>query len=396
MVLSAQRLRRILSWPTAVPQDLHSVVRESLESAEPVLPSSRIVMLWEEVEEPWMHVSVLSRSEYSVTREAPGKFGSIVAPAVGEGALICRAPDFQRVRIRRGNELESILLDSGPVHAGLLERFPLFESIISVSLSGEAITGRIFFYDVEDLSDDDLLLAELMANLIVRRSDQVLRLRNAREDSVTEERLRVARDLHDGLLQSFTGVVLQLETIHQILQEEPEKARKGITEAQGVIMADQRELRNYVQQLRPRTLRTEMSYALPTSLTELRERYQRQWGIDVDFEVGDLDAGLSQSLGAEVFRIVAEGVANAAKHGQATKIAIDVRIEQGVLEITISDNGLGFPMPGRYDMHTMKETHQGPVSLTERVMSLGGQLVVESSERGARLEIALPLTWPGE
>lgn len=396
MVLSAQRLRRILSWPTAVPQDLHSVVRESLESAEPVLPSSRIVMLWEEVEEPWIHVSVLSRSEYSVIREAPGKFGSIVAPAVGEGSLICRAPDFQRVRIRRGNELESILLDSGPVHAGLLERFPLFESITSVSLSGEAITGRIFFYDVEDLSDDDLLLAELMANLIVRRSDQVLRLRNAREDSVTEERLRVARDLHDGLLQSFTGVVLQLETIHQILQEEPEKARKGITEAQGVIMADQRELRNYVQQLRPRILRTEMSYALPTSLTELRERYQRQWGIDVDFEVGDLDAGLSQSLGAEVFRIIAEGVANAAKHGQATKIAIDVRIEQGVLEITISDNGKGFPMPGRYDMHTMKETNRGPVSLTERVMSLGGHLVVESSERGAKLEIALPLTWPGE
>jgi len=353
-------------------------------------------MLWEEVEEPWIHVSVLSKSEYSVTREAPGKFGSLVAPAVGERSLICRAPEFQRVRIRKGHELEFTYLDASPVHAGILERFPLFESVISCSLAGEAITGRIFFFDVEDLSDDDLLLAELMANLIVRRSDQLFRLRNAREDAITEERLRVARDLHDGLLQSFTGVVLQLETIHQILQEEPDRARKGITEAQGVIMADQRELRNYVQQLRPRTLRTEMGYALPASLTELRERYQRQWGIDVDYEVADLDSGLSQSLGGEVFRIIAEGVANAAKHGQATKIGIDVKIDQGVLEITISDNGAGFPMPGRHDMHTMKEMNQGPVSLTERVMSLGGHLVVESSERGARLEIAIPLTWPGE
>jgi len=396
MVLLAQRLRRVLSWPTAVPQDLQSVVRESLESARPVLPSSRIVMLWEEVEEPWIHVSVLTGSEYSVTREAPGKFGQMVAPAVGQSSFVCRGPDFQKLRIRRGDDLATLRIDSFPLHSAIAERVLPFDSLVSCSLSGEAITGRIFFFDVENLTDEDLLLAELMASLLIRRSDQVLRLRSAREDAVTEERLRVARDLHDGLLQSFTGVVLQLETIHQILLDEPEVARKRITEAQGVIMADQRELRNYVQQLRPRTLRTEMSYALPASLTELRERYQRQWGIEVDYEVGDLDAGLSQSLGAEVFRIIAEGVANAAKHGQATKIAIDVKIDQGVLEITISDNGKGFPMPGRYDMHTMKEMDQGPVSLTERVKSLGGHVVVESSERGARLEIAVPLTWPGE
>jgi len=396
MVLLAQRLRRVLSWPTAVPQDLQSVVRESLESARPVLPSSRIVMLWEEVEEPWIHVSVLTGSEYSVTREAPGKFGQMVAPAVGQSSFVCRGPDFQKLRIRRDDDLATLRIDSFPLHSAITERVLPFDSLVSCSLSGEAITGRIFFFDVENLTDEDLLLAELMASLLIRRSDQVLRLRSAREDAVTEERLRVARDLHDGLLQSFTGVVLQLETIHQILLDEPEVARKRITEAQGVIMADQRELRNYVQQLRPRTLRTEMSYALPASLTELRERYQRQWGIEVDYEVGDLDAGLSQSLGAEVFRIIAEGVANAAKHGQATKIAIDVKIDQGVLEITISDNGKGFPMPGRYDMHTMKEMDQGPVSLTERVKSLGGHVVVESSERGARLEIAVPLTWPGE
>lgn len=353
-------------------------------------------MLWEEAEEPWIHVSTLAGTEYSITREAPGKFGQMVAPAVGASSFVCRAPDFQKLRIRRGDDLATLRLDSFPLHSAITERVIPFDSLVSCSLAGESINGRIFFFDVEDLSDEDLLLAELMANLLVRRSDQVLRLRTAREDAVTEERLRVARDLHDGLLQSFTGVVLQLETIHQILRDEPEMARKRITEAQGVIMADQRELRNYVQQLRPRTLRTEMGYALPASLTELRERYQRQWGIEIDYEVGDLDAGLSQSLGAEVFRIIAEGVANAAKHGQATKITIDVKIDQGVLEITIGDNGMGFPMPGRYDMHTMIEMAQGPVSLTERVMSLGGHVVVDSSERGARLEIAVPLTWPGE
>lgn len=372
------------------------MVREGLENASSVLPSPRVVLLWEEVEEPWIHVSVLANTDYSVTREAPGKFGSMVAREVGDRSMIWQASDSRHVRVRAGDELKTILLESSPLHPAVVERFPLKDSVISSGLSGEAITGRMFVFDVENSSEDDLLLAELTANFIVRRSDQLLGLRTAREDAVTEERLRVARDLHDGLLQSFTGVVLQLETIHQILEDEPDKARKGITEAQGVIMADQRELRNYVQQLRPRTLRTEMSYALPASLTELRERYHRQWGIDVDYEVGELGHDLSQSLGGEVYRIIAEGVANAAKHGQATKITIDVKTDHGVLEITISDNGLGFPMPGRYDMHTMKDTHQGPVSLTERVMSLGGNLVVESSERGARLEIAVPLTWPGE
>ena len=72
-----------------------------------------------------------------------------------------------------------------------------------------------------------LLAAGIVATLASMRFEATSHADLAVRDAVAQERTRVARDLHDGLLQSFTGVVLQLETIHSQIEEHPDEAQRG-------------------------------------------------------------------------------------------------------------------------------------------------------------------------
>jgi signal transduction histidine kinase len=206
---------------------------------------------------------------------------------------------------------------------------------------------------------------------------------------------RVARDLHDGLLQSFTGVVLRLDTIHNMLADQPDEARRMITEVEGTIMADQRELRTYVEQLRPRLDRGENSFDFNARLEELHDRFATQWGVEVELDV-DMDPLIAKYLGQETFRMIMEAVTNSAKHGSATHIHVQLRTGQGQLRIVVADNGSGFPFQGKRSFEELRQSGSGPSILGERVASLNGELSVESRDDGATVEITLPLGWTGE
>ena len=105
---------------------------------------------------------------------------------------------------------------------------------------------------------------------------------------------------------------------------------------------------------------------------------------------------VTQALGMETFRMVAEAVANSAKHGQATTIRVDLFTREDRLRIVVVDDGIGFPFRGRYNLPTLLERQIGPGVLGERVAALNGEMVVESTEEGSRVEIALPLGWQTE
>jgi signal transduction histidine kinase len=82
--------------------------------------------------------------------------------------------------------------------------------------------------------------------------------------------------------------------------------------------------------------------------------------------------------------LVAEALTNAARHAGATRIRGAVAVEETAVRIDVADDGRGFPMHGRLD------SGHAPWSLRERVTALGGELAIESSPRGARVEIRLP------
>jgi two-component system sensor histidine kinase UhpB len=86
-----------------------------------------------------------------------------------------------------------------------------------------------------------------------------------------------------------------------------------------------------------------------------------------------------------------EAIVNALKHSQPSRIAVDVRSDDGVLRLIVSDDGGGFPFRGHYEHSALTRLNLGPVSLRERASALGGQMTIDSSATGSRVEIAVPV-----
>jgi signal transduction histidine kinase len=215
----------------------------------------------------------------------------------------------------------------------------------------------------------------------------------AAEAVATEERIRLARDLHDGVLQSLTGIGLRLAAVRSLLDKDPRAARDALEPVQRLLTAEQRDLRFYIQELKPRP-RREGEVSLAFQVTELVHRIELEWGLRAELRTGGLEEPMPESLAREVYNVIREALVNAARHGEASAVRLEIRKDgkdgEERLCISVSDNGRGFPFQGRLSHAELAERRLGPRNLFERVSSLQGTLDLESSAGGARLEIALP------
>jgi signal transduction histidine kinase len=343
-------------WPRNVLPDYRSVACESVLQCLELFRASRAVLAYEERDEPWV--------------------------AIAEA-------DSGGVKWREEDE------GSTPVDANARCTFDEETSVLFCPVRCEMVHGHLFITRPAAPRKALLLLGEAVSTLIAVRFEATFHAQEAARRAVAQDRVRVARDLHDGLLQSFTGVVLQLETIHSTLDSSPDDARKMITEAQGLIMADQRELRRFVEELRPRPARRETEFDFTERLQDLRSRFEKQWGIHLTFDVDQIEPLVGAFLGQETFRLIHEAVTNSAKHGGASEVRVGIRTADSEMHIEVTDNGAGFPFHGRVTLDQLRETGTGPMVLAERVSSLNGTMTVDSTESGATVSISIPLGWGG-
>lgn len=212
----------------------------------------------------------------------------------------------------------------------------------------------------------------------------------AAEAVTTEERIRLARDLHDGVLQSLAGIGLRLAAVRSLFDRDPKAARDALEPVLRLLTAEQRDLRFYIQELKPRP-RREGEVSLAFQVTELVHRIELEWGLRAELRTGGLEEPIPESLARQVYNVIREALVNAARHGEASAVRLEIRKEgEDRLCITVADNGRGFPFQGRLSHAELAERELGPRNLFERVSSLQGTLDLESGSAGARLEIALP------
>jgi signal transduction histidine kinase len=227
-----------------------------------------------------------------------------------------------------------------------------------------------------------------------RTRDEMARL--LRERAATEERMRLARDLHDGALQSFTGIGLRVATAARLLEEDPAAAAARLRELQRLVAGEQRDLRFFIAELNPPPGGAEGGPDLEERLTELAERVEREWQVRVDLEAAGLAGAVPDDLARDAYNLVREALMNALRHGAATAVRVRVGLgADGRLAIAVADNGRGFPFHGRYSERQLAELGLGPRSLRERVEARRGSLALASGPTGASLEIALPLAAAG-
>ncbi len=360
------KLRR---WPRRILEDDRELAGICLERCCDLFDASRAVLLIDNGDEPWLNIAIRAGDEFTWLEDEDLSLESIVDEELADHSFFIEAPSIDP-------RLTKMIGDG---------------NVLSIGISAESLQGRLFVSSPKIDRDVALVVSNALGSLLAVQFEASWQLRNSIREAVEQERIRVARDLHDGLLQSFTGVVLSLETVHSMLITDPQTAQRLITQTQGMIMSDQRELRRFVEELKPRERRPATKFDLSGRLEEMRSRFEHQWKIRVSFDVADIDPIIAGFLGQETFRLISEAVMNSAKHGRASDVRVGVRTAGSEMQIEVSDNGTGFPFHGRLTLEEMRDSGSGPTALAERVSSLNGNLTVDSTESGSVVTMTVPL-----
>jgi signal transduction histidine kinase len=204
------------------------------------------------------------------------------------------------------------------------------------------------------------------------------------------ERLRLARELHDGLLQALTGISLQLDAASHIVQQSPDAARDMLFELQEMVIEQQHELRKWIENARHPGADVAPIRADATAALETICRRASRFGPHVELCTIGCER-MPVSILRDVCRLVEEGLSNVRLNARARTARVDVVVANREIRVSIEDDGSGFSFRGRYDLAALETRSLGPASIKERVASLGGNLVLTSSLSGARLDIELPV-----
>lgn len=383
---------KLAEWPRPAPTELQALTRNMLGHAAGILTAPRMILAWEEEEEPWLHLSSWSPDSVQYRREHPAVFESIVAESLTGTSFFCQNAGDPRSPVI-GTSPSGLQRAQGPPLQWQLQQTFAIEAVLALRLVGETVSGYLLALDRPQMSADDLVLGEIVARETAARLDHFLLLKQLQHTAASDERIRLARDLHDGLLQSLTGAALQLETVQRLLETDPQTARQRVKEVQQLIGTEQRDLRSHIQQLKPAAagLPAEI-FDLPARLEELAARIRHQWELSVEINTVPTGPRMTRSLAREIYFVVHEALINAVRHAGAATLRADLSFSADRLHIIISDDGHGFSFRGVYDHDMLRKMKRGPVTLRERITELGGKLSIDSRETGTRLEITLPLT----
>ncbi len=371
--------------------DADTVARTALEHVASVLDAPRVVMVWEESEEPWRCLAAWSGGRFDTERTSSVDGRAPVAAAVEGKAFLCpdaAVPDATVVYTVAGGFRRWY---GAPLDPAFRERFTI-RRLLSFPLAGEGWEGRLFVLDKKTLTSDDLVVGGIVADHVIARLDHFYLVRRLQQAAALRERVRLARDLHDGLLQSLAGTALQLAGVRRTVVDDPAAAAARLDDIITAIAGEQRALRTFIRDLRPiPPLVTPAPSALRGKLDSLVARFSSQWNVAVEIRADRLPDGIPAAIEGEMLHIVHEALVNAARHGRASAVQVDVAVDASSMALRIADNGRGFPFTGRHDFTALMAANRGPRSLEERIASLGGTLSVDSSAAGACLEIRVPL-----
>jgi signal transduction histidine kinase len=196
--------------------------------------------------------------------------------------------------------------------------------------------------------------------------------------AVAEERARIARDVHDSLGHHLTAINLQLQNAERFAARDPERSWQKVRDARSSTLLALAEVRRSVRALKPPAFDEQSGVA---ALTALARSFDGT-GPEVSFRIRGDERPLTETAELVLYRVMQEGLTNAARHAGARLIAVTLTFEPGALRLTITDDGKGAP-------DGFLESGFGLPALRERVEGQGGSLVVGNQPGGGFSLVAI-------
>jgi signal transduction histidine kinase len=226
---------------------------------------------------------------------------------------------------------------------------------------------------------------ELLAEL--RASHLKLQMYAAQvgELAATEERNRLARDIHDSLGHHLTVINIQLEKTLAYQERDPEEATQAIRDAKHAAAEALQDVRRSVSTLR----NADEHFSLRTALHELAARVDNAAFV-IDLNISGDEKGYSRPVLMTLYRAAQEGVTNIQKYAQASRVTLDVQFGEQLAQLVLRDDGQGFSLS---TLNHAAQEHQGfgLQGIRERIELVSGQMSLKSRpKQGTELSVTVP------
>ena len=280
-------------------------------------------------------------------------------------------------------------INADPRRYGFPQNHPLMKSFLGVSITVKGVSlGRLYLTNkvgADEFSEDDLALCEtfaLHAGIAMENAHLHEQLRRL---AIVDERERISKDLHDGIIQNMYAVGLSLEDVPELMGDDRDEAAARVERAIDSIHLAIQDIRNFIIGLRPELLE---GASLVGGLATLVEEYRHNAIIDLELRVPDAVIEPPAAITGQLLAIVSESLSNVVRHSQASRALVELTTGGGGdgYELRIEDNGIGFDpaLVGRLG-------HRGLINTRERASQAGGNVTIDSQPGGgSRLTVRVP------
>ena len=384
---------RLAEWPTRrLSSRPEIVVREVLTHAADVLRTREMVLAWYDQDEPSLHVASQDGDRFDWSTVPLDVFDALVAEPLRRSSFLCTDVSSSSCAVLLQVPGGVRVWHGAPLSSSFRERYAI-KTVLAVRIATSGVNGWLFALNRAGLSVDDFLVGRVAGRLVGAALDQQTQSARLRDGAVGQERLRLARELHDGVLQTLTGVALQAGRLRKVMARDPVQAESVLGELEETVLTEQRVLRSVVDELKTGDTIEGTEPDCAGRLREVATRVATQWDVRVHLELAQDAPLLPRRLAREICRIAQESLVNAIRHGAAK----DVRLQWGGgadrVNLRVAYAGRGFAtFKGRHDLESLNRMKAGPLSLKQRVSELRGALIINSDDDGASVDIAIPLT----
>jgi signal transduction histidine kinase/ligand-binding sensor domain-containing protein len=213
---------------------------------------------------------------------------------------------------------------------------------------------------------------------------------NARLEGRVSERTRIARDLHDTLLQSFQGLLLRFQTAYALFDTRPTEAKDVLGSSIDQTAQAITEGREAVQGLRASTVESnDLAQAITTLGEQLAAEAGSATSVGLHVEVEGTPRNLHPIVRDEIYRVASEALRNAFQHAEAKQIEVELRYDERQFRLRVRDDGKG--IDATFLTAEGRAGHFGLHGMRERAKLMGGKLTVwTAAQSGTEIELIIP------
>jgi signal transduction histidine kinase len=280
-------------------------------------------------------------------------------------------------------------ISAHPASHGFPPHHPPMRTLLGVPVTVKSGTiGNLYLTDKEagaEFSEEDQHLVELFA-LHAGIAIENARLHGASQRlAVVEERDRIGRDLHDGIIQSIYAVSLSLADVPELIEKSAPEAIDRVDRAIDRLHMTIGDIRTFIVGLGPEA-GAGLRLTLETLARELLAESSTQLSLDLS-GAAMLDGRLTPEAAHELVQVAREALSNVARHSGARRARLSLQVDGDAAELRVEDNGVGFDTGRRFGT-----AHFGLANLRGRAAAVGGTLTIESEAgKGTRIIVRLPI-----